>query len=138
MTDDRAALDAAYRRTHYVVPSLQLTLRIDRLHPDLDEELARLGVSDWVFLSAANPYSGPLCDAENRARHDNLLRALDAEGYRYVEGHGEAPGEQWPAERSVLVLGMDAAAGEAWANRFEQNAIVTGRKGEAARLRWCV
>lgn len=133
---DRAALDAAYRRTRYVVPSLQLTLRVGQHHPDLDEVLSREGVQSWVFLSAANPYSGLLCDAENRARHDNLLRALDEAGYRYVEGYGEASGENWPAERSVLILGMDHAAAAQWAERFEQNAVVAGVLSGTAELLW--
>jgi hypothetical protein len=42
----------------------------------------------------------------------------------------------WPAEQSLLVLGIDKAEAVALGRAFEQFAVVVGRRGGPARLAW--
>ncbi|SMC22248.1 Protein of unknown function [Andreprevotia lacus DSM 23236] len=132
----KAELERAYRATRYCVPALQLVLRIGEHSPALDALLRDNGLESWAFISAANPYSGVLCDYENRARHQNLLDALV--GQPFWEGSGEPDSPGWLPEPSVLVLGIARDAALVLAQRFEQNAIVSGKLGEAAALIWAV
>ncbi|BCL75379.1 hypothetical protein JHS3_11150 [Jeongeupia sp. HS-3] len=134
---ERASLDAAYRATRYVVPALQLVLRIGRSHPDLDAVLQQHGVVAWAFVSAANPRSVALCEHENRARHQNLLDALVAQGLTHFDGLGEPADRNWAPELSVLVLDLSQDAARCLGCQFDQSAVVWGEYGAVAELCWC-
>lgn len=134
-----AAFEAAYRATRYVVPVLGLTLRVGQSHSDLDTVLRQHSATSWMFISACNPWSAAaLCRYENLALHQNLLDAIRAAGLTLFEGVGEADDGQWPAESSVLVLGVDEVIARAWGERFAQNAVLFGRTDEKAQLLWCL
>lgn len=135
----KAAFEAAYRATRYVVPVLGLTLRVGQTHPDLDTVLRQHSATSWMFISACNPWSAAaLCRYENLALHQSLLDAIRTAGLTLFEGVGEADDGQWQAEPSALVLGVDEAAARQWGERFSQNAVLFGRVGESAQLLWCL
>ncbi|KAF0811681.1 hypothetical protein IGB42_03839 [Andreprevotia sp. IGB-42] len=131
-------LAAAYRATRYTVAALGLVLRIGQRHPDLDALLTRRQFDGWAFVAAANPYSGALCEQENRARHQNLLEALATGQHVFFEGMGEPVGSDWQPELSVLILGISRDDALALARYFEQNALVYGRVGDMAELVWAI
>ncbi|GGP24238.1 DUF3293 domain-containing protein [Silvimonas amylolytica] len=134
-----AALHAAYVATRYVAPESGLTLRVGQTSPELDTLLRQRGMHNWMFISACNPYSqAVLCQHENLARHQNLLDALKSAGLVLYEGYGEGNDGQWPAEPSALVLGVNESAAIHWGRRYEQNAVLFGECGHAARLLWCL
>lgn len=139
MSVDRGAIHDAYRRTTYQarVGSHAVELRIDVRSPALDALLRARGVSCWAFVSASNPHATPLSDAENAERFAGLLRAVEDEGFAYFPGEGVGDDGSWPPEASLLVLGIGEAAAVALARRFEQEAIVVGELGAAARLVLC-
>ncbi|WP_255989266.1 DUF3293 domain-containing protein [Chitinolyticbacter albus] len=133
-----AQFGAAYRATRYRVPSLGFCIRVGQRHPEVDAELARLGETSWLLISACNPYSAAqLCAHENLARHQNLIDALSAAGFTLVEALGEPDEAGWQSEPSLWVPGFELAAARAWGQRFEQNAVVVGRLGEPVQLVWC-
>jgi hypothetical protein len=130
-------LERAYRDTRYRVPSLSLELFVGQASAQLDALLKQYDTREWAFVSAVNPCSRLLADAENRIRHQQLRQAVAARGYPWFEGEGLALDQGWPAEPSLLILGIPRREAIALGRRFEQNAVVTGYLGQPARLDWC-
>jgi|SRR5579884_1751986 len=138
MPDDRAALEAAYRAAVYVVdaPDGPLSLHVGQTHPELDRLLTHGGVTSWAFVTASNPGSVRLDDADNAARRRALEEAVRRRGKRFLSGRGVAADGSWPAEESLFVLGVDDAEAAELGRRFGQAAVVCGAVGAAARLVW--
>jgi hypothetical protein len=135
----RHALEQAYLRTRYVVdhPCGEIVLRIGRRSARLDALLCEAHCDSWAFVSACNPASRRLSAAENAARHAALLAQVKGLGKPVFSGRGEADDGDW-CEPSILVVGMAEAGAVALGRAFGQNAVVVGRAGAAAELRWCV
>lgn len=133
-----AALCHAYRHTIYVAdhPAGEICLRIGERHARLDTLLRALDYDTWAFVSACNPRSRPLAPTENAARHEALLAHVGRLGLPCFPGRGVADDGGW-AEESLLILGIDAQDAAALGAIFEQNAVVVGRRGGVAELRWC-
>ena len=66
----------------------------------------------------------PVTGNENEQAQQALLAELRVRGYRWLEGAGEDAKEEWPAEPSVLVLGMSREEATRLAVQFRQNAYV--------------
>ena len=135
----RLSLRGAYESTDYCVddaPGGAFKIRCGERSPQVDHLLADAGLDDWVYITACNPGSHQLSDAENGRRMIALearLQALPCVAYR---GRGVGTAGDWPPEPSLLVLGLDEAQGLALGQEFGQVAIVVGRRGDKARLAW--
>ena len=137
-----ASLIAAYNATNYVLfvgegkaaEACEVVLNIGRPSAAFDAELARRGAETAVVVTAYNPRSEVLPDAENRLRHDQLKAVLDARGFPYAIGEGRDPTGHWQAEVECVVFGITVETGIALARAFDQNAIVFVRKGGAPEL----
>ena len=131
-------LDAAYRATSYVVdaPEGRFTLRVGERSPPLDDLLARCGTCAWAFVTACNPGSQMLSPTENHRRQEKLLQAVAAAGHPCCPGQGKGDDGAWPAEASLLIIGIDPVAACTLGRRFGQKAILIGETGEAVRLLW--
>lgn len=127
-------LAQAYRDAVYKVNGFEL--RIDEPHPDFDAWLSREGCAYYLILTAFNPYSTPLPDPVNEARHQTLLELLDRRGERYVAASGSDPEGGWPEERGLCLLDISPAEGYAIGRLYEQHAIVEGSRGGTPQLRW--
>lgn len=139
VTAARDRLGAAYAATSYRVdagPRGRFAIRIGEPSPGLDALLAAAGVETWAFVTAANPGSVRLADADNAARMARLLEAVRGRRLVHYPGTGTGDDRTWPAEPSLLVLGLDTAEAVALARRFGQVAIVAGRRGGVAGLVW--
>jgi hypothetical protein len=140
MLDER--LIAAYRATDYVLfvgdgpPASRkdVTLNIGKHNRAFDRALDRRHATTAVVVTAYNPRSVVLSDAENRARHAALTALLDARGHDYALGEGRDPTGAWKAELECVVFGIPVQAGLEIARRFEQNAIVFVAKGGVPEL----
>ncbi len=133
------ALRAAYEATSYVVhesPVGGFTIRCGDVSPALDALLAAAGTDTWAFITAHNPGSRRLDDAENRRRHAALVEEVGRRGLVCHAGAGRGDDGAWPAEESVLVPGLDEAAAVAIGRAFGQLAVVVGERGRPARLAW--
>lgn len=130
-----AALEAAYRRAIYEVDAgeRQIRLTVGRRSPPLDRLLAGRGVERAAFLSAANPRSQPLADAENRECHDRLLRRVAELGYAALPGESRDASGGW-REASLLLLGLDENAAIALAREFGQAALLVVERGGAVQM----
>lgn len=90
--------------------------------------------AEWAFITACNPGSAVLCDAENQARRENLARDLERRGWRYLPARGTDPAGNWPPEPGVVILDRSLAELAVLARELEQNAIVHARAGETPRV----
>lgn len=133
-----AELAAAYAATDFVVfdRSGNWTLRVGAAAPAIDALLDRHGADRAVIVTACNPRSVVLPEAENAARHAALKQMLVAQGRDFLEGEGRDPTGQWRAETECVVFGLTLERGLDLARHFDQNAIVFLERGRAPRLEY--
>lgn len=127
---------ALYRRTHYGVVLADgggATLRIGAMPPQ--------AIADWIgaddsafYLTACNPRSQALSDADNAARMDVLRERLRHANARWLEGCAGIPGEPW-SESSLLVAGIDIAGADRLARDFGQDAALAVARDRRVALR---
>lgn len=137
-------LDAAYRATTYwFEPSTgpRIGLRCGERSELLDRILLDAGVRTWAFITACNPRSKRLDADANAAGMARLADAVKGLGLQSIAGAGIGDAEHttaggWPAEPSLLVLGIDEAAAIALARQFGQNAFLAGTIGGEPTLIW--
>lgn len=122
----------AYHNTDYRVKGFRHPIRIGELSSEADELLREHDFTEWAFITAWNPMSEPLGDAENRLRNAELKSQLSA--WVVMEGAGCARDEKWPPEESFLVAGIPFESAVALARVYAQRAFVYGRAGEPAGL----
>ena len=65
-----------------------------------------------------------------------LLATLRAAGHEVLEGWGRDPTGAWPAERSVLVLGLGEEHARRLAAAFGQHALLHAGADAVPRLVW--
>lgn len=132
-TERDPGLQQAYLDTHYIVDATPpFTLIIGEPSADLAALYAAHGVDCCAYLTAFNPHSQRLDDTINAQRQHALIRDVRATGLDTIEGRGQHPGGTWPAEASILILGMDRRQACRLGEKYQQNAIVVG--GPTARL----
>lgn len=85
-------------------------------------------------MTAANPRGMPADPDDNALSTEALLVAQREAGYACIPGVGRDPRGEWPAEPSVLVLGISRREAEILGRGYEQNAIVFIEKGAAPEL----
>lgn len=128
-------LIAAYLAAEYVVlGEPELVLRIGEANAALDALLEAEGADVAAFVTAANPHGRPAGRTENVLATTALLEAQREAGYACFPGEGRDPQGEWPAEPSVLVLGISRAEAEVLGRSYEQNAIVFIARGGAPEL----
>jgi hypothetical protein len=115
-----------YRTAIYRVdaPEGVVTFYTDKPSPELAALHRDLGVQSSAFITAHHPYSVPVSDDTNEKAQQMLLAALRSRGYRWLEGKGEDAKGEWPAESSVLVLGISEPEATRLAMQFKQNGYV--------------
>ncbi len=125
----------AYEKTRYEVPELDLAIKVGSTCPKLDHFLENTGKASWAFISAGNPRSSLLPAADNAHRHAELKQRCSS--YRCYEGLGVPADGDWPAEQSLLVIGISRDSARTLGSHFQQNAIVFGTRGTPAELIFC-
>jgi len=120
-----ASLVTAYRETEYrVTEGEPFALRVDEPCPKLLGLYRAKNVSCAAFITACNPFSRELTDAENAVRQTELAAELKHRSLSYLEGVGQHPSGDWPREPSLLALGLALEAAKSLGKVYEQNAIV--------------
>ena len=114
----------AYLETEYRVLAPALVLRIGQPCPELAQLHQERKVTCSAFITADNPLGVPLSQAQNSARRQQLIVELDKRKLGWVHGLGQHPNGEWPAEHSVLVLGLGLDGARGLGDRLEQNAVV--------------
>jgi hypothetical protein len=129
---------ALYRATHYEVDWERgaFVLRIDEPSAALADCHRAFGVSCSCFITAWNPRSQSVSEAVNAAAQERPLQFLRGGGYRTLRGRGRDPTGRWPAEPSLLVLGMNAGDARRAGRDFDQSAVVMAEADAIPRLLW--
>jgi hypothetical protein len=136
---EHTGLWEAYRRTTYVAhaPNGDILINPGRRSPALDGLLNERRLREWAYLTAYNPASRKLAEEENVTRQRELIDTVRDRGLAFLEGEGIGAGADWPAEASILILGIEPDDARALGRQFGQLAIVVGRAGQPARLVAC-
>jgi len=126
---------AAYLAAEYVVfTEPPIALRVGEASEALDALLEDSGADTAAFVTAANPRGVPADPEDNALSTEALLVAQREAGYACIPGAGRDPRGEWPAEPSVLVLGISRREAEILGRSYEQNAIVFVERGAAPEL----
>lgn len=137
---DRAELDLAYRRADYRVrlPAGELQLAIGRPDPVADARLAQeCGCRrHWALLTPCNPRSERLDDAENIRLYNVLQDELAALSQAWQPAVHRDPDGLWPDEPAFLLVDPLPELVIELAQRYRQNAVVTGELRRAPQLLW--
>ena len=130
---------AAYRATTYTARLAEsvLRIRVGARCLRLDQELADRNLSSWAYLTAYNPGSKLLPDAENTVRHQELMRAVQSGGWACYPGTGVPDAPSWKPEESLLILGIERPQAIELASHFGQLALVWGCRDAVAQLVFC-
>lgn len=119
------ALLQAYRETGYAVQAQpDFVLHIDQSSAALAAYFRRRAINAGCVMTAWNPYSQPLGDAQNQARQARLEQALEQAGWQWVRAVGSHPENAWPPEVGCFVEDMGEEAASEWGLAYEQNAVV--------------
>lgn len=126
----------AYRETDYIVHAQpDFVLRIDQPCPALAAYYMHRRIAAGCVITAFNPHSQPLSDAENQVRQSRLEQALQQAGWPWTPAVGRHPTNGWPPETGCFVEGMSAEAASEWGRTYEQNAVVWCGADAIPRLR---
>ncbi len=119
------ALIRAYRETDYrVFAEPPFVLHIDLPSHEMRDCYRKSQVDRAAYLTACNPCSMRLGDAENDELQAGLSRILDEMHLAYIAGVGLHPTGGWAGEPSFLVLGMSREQACSVGRQFRQNAVV--------------
>ncbi len=130
-----AELLAAYQDADYVVfGDPDIVLRVGEPSPRLDALLEAEGAATAAYITAANPLGERRSKARNALGVAALEDLIAASGYPRLAGEGRDSEGRWPAEPSVLVIGIYREHAAALGRLFGQNAIVFVEKGAAPEL----
>lgn len=130
------ALMLAYRNTTYsaLTPVGELTLRIGEKRSELDALLRSCDATSWAYISAYNPGSNIVSERQNQSAQLELHAELERESQTVFSGMALSDSGDWPAEPSLLALGLTVERAADIAVRFGQNAIVVGVIDGEAKL----
>ncbi|HVI88172.1 MAG TPA: DUF3293 domain-containing protein [Dongiaceae bacterium] len=136
MTVIDAELLAAYQRTDYAIFEVdaETVVRIGRADPAIDGLLTRHGAERGTIITAWNPESVILSDAENAARETELWKWIGENRLFALAAEGRDPTGAWQPEQSCLILDIAADAVATLGRQYGQNAIVHLRLGAAPEL----
>ena len=123
-----SALLQAYHETDYWCAGLDdqgaIVLRIGQPQPQLNVLYAVFKVDCAAFITACNPLSQQLTEAENHLRQQRLLADLKQLGFTGLRGEGRPLRPGWQPEASWLVPGMTLALACQMGERYQQHALV--------------
>lgn len=130
-------LRQAYLDTHYIVDAKPpFTLIIGEASTALAALYSARGVECCAYLTAYNPHSQRLSTMMNVQRQQALVRDVQKIGLEMIKGRGQHPQGAWPAEPSILVLGMDRRLACELGRKYAQNAIVLSGPTACPELVW--
>ena len=99
-----------------------------------DTLLSQFMAQSGIVITAYNPYSELLSDEANKKLNSELEHELQTAGYSLFNALGQDGKGEWPGEPSFFVTGIDKNTAEAFAKKYQQNAIVWHEKGSASEL----
>lgn len=136
----RERWEAVYRKTEYKVmlPSQTIILSIGRYDEEADRLLqAEAGLKkEWFIITPCNPRSELARQELNIFYFNELRYEVESRAGQWIQALNCDPDAQWPDEPGFLITDADRLWIMELGERFYQNALVTGKVGEAPRLLW--
>ncbi len=126
----------AYNTTEYKVYSPTLVIKIGIANQVLNDLLISFNASTWAYITAFNPFSKILTEAENLKRHEELKVKIG--NYKFFEGEGVGEDKTWKPETSFLIVGISLNEAIEIGKFYEQNAIVVGENNGVPELKMLV
>jgi hypothetical protein len=125
----------AYEAANYWVdfPAGRIVLKIGQPFASVD---GFAGHSRLAIVTACNPFSEVLGDAENAERQAVLIEAVAAAGLEWFHAAGFDAQEKWVPEPSLAILDPSNQQLDAWMEAFGQNAVVVADIGRQTALRF--
>lgn len=122
-----AELLRQYKNTDYwfVANDRKITLSVGSTNSDFNSLCHDVNCKTGAFITAFNPHSHLLSINENRRR--NRLLEADLQKLMNVEyfyGAGEDRDNQWPAEESFIIFGVQQQTVIDLARQYQQNAFL--------------
>lgn len=115
----------SYLETDYHVDSeLLFILRVGVASEPLTQLLQRYQCDCAAYLTACNPFSRNVGNADNAARQAALAKELAGRSLKFLNGEGQDSQGKWPGEASFVVFGLSLEPSRALARKYEQNAFV--------------
>jgi hypothetical protein len=136
-TPKNLAADYTYAVYTVIFKGREIRVYIGQSATELDMILMRHSSESYALITAYNPRSTLLSEAENQARNCQLSAELRQRGFEFLEGCGASSDGSWPSEPSFFIVGISEPEAVEVARMFDQHAIVYGEKGIAPRLVWC-
>ncbi len=125
----------AYLATHYRVDAATpFVLKVGEPSDSLAQFLTEQSAQCAAYLTACNPFSQPLSDADNLHRQSALENELNRRSLQFIRGTGQDSQGEWPGEASFLIFGLSLEASRALARQYEQNAFVWCAKDAIPQL----
>ena len=105
---DQQLVDS-YANTIYRIDAVpqSICLRIDEFSQSLALLLRQTNRQRSAIISAYNPFSQQLSDAQNLQAHEQLQLFLRNHAYSIIEGRNIDPTGRWPDEKSFFILDID-------------------------------
>jgi hypothetical protein len=120
-----SATIAAYRAAHYeVLEPDPFVLHVGLVSTRLADLLMREQASCVGFITAWNPFSENVTEADNSAAQSSLMKELIERGFSTVPGFGKDPSGKWPSEESLLVIGLSLEEVKQLGIKYRQNAVI--------------
>jgi Protein of unknown function (DUF3293) len=131
-------LSEVYRQAIYVafLEGREWVLRVGETNPLFVHWLKKERVSNWGWITAANPFSSRLREEENQIRNKRLQDDIESQGYRFRLGEGRSPKGDWPVEKSFLILDISEAELLYLGLKYQQAAVLMGVASGEVRLRF--
>lgn len=137
---DRTLL-IAYRNADYWLQPLEFPeenwrlFRFDAVSHDFENTLKLFDIQSFTIITAYNPGSVLLPEAENLARHARLREILTPQCRFLRKSVSQAPGGDWQ-EPGFWALDLDLDLAVELGRHFGQSAIVCWQRGEQPALWW--
>lgn len=126
----------AYKKAKYVVADC-MELRVGERHEKLNQWLNQEGAELAAFITPENPFSQQLSIEQNMKRHESFREELSKSQIDFIEAYGVDDAEQWPREKSYLILIKSKAMADKFAMAYGQNAYLLCKKGQPVELVIC-
>jgi hypothetical protein len=125
----------AFKQTIYLVNTEeQIAIHIDHSSQQLQQLLVRHHAKSAAIITADNPRSQLLPDADNLRAKERLRNRLRTEGLTFLETIHRDPNSKWPDEYGFLVFDLPQQTIEPLLVEYGQLAAVTINSAGSASL----
>jgi hypothetical protein len=97
----------AYIETNYFINNIEMPLKINKYSDFLNDIYNKYSVNSCAYITAYNPYSKEVDECENIKNNQSLKLLLEQNNYKYMEGFGYHPSNEWKKENSFFIIGIE-------------------------------